>query len=93
MASWKTSDISTKDLELELKRRNLSFDLDEGKVIPLPLENPDFTEVCNACQKYVGDLSGNGWADADCKQYVFERAMIAVFGNKIWEWINENTNG
>ena len=92
MGIWKTSDVPLKELERELKRRNLSFDPKQEKVIPLPLETPDFAGVCDLCKEYVDALSAQGWADERFRDWITESAMRSVFGPRIWEWISENTN-
>ncbi len=57
---------------------------------PEQLSKIDLDALKENCQGYV-DLVG-GYADADeeidYKQYIFETAMEAVFGEDIWDFIN-----
>lgn len=78
----------TEQLQLELERRARES---EEKAQPKPLENPDWSTVLTYCIGYTTDLATRGFADSDDKQYIFEAAMEAVFGENVWAWVNEKS--
>lgn len=83
------ADISLEDLMQELERRNFLVSLKKKTPVLLQVENPDFTNVANLCQEYIDDISSRGWAGGDYKDYMFEAAMIAVFGSDVWDWVSD----
>lgn len=56
-------------------------------VAPLPLAKPDFSEVTRSCKCYLDEVT-RGEIDSDTKHYIFEAAMIAVYGTKVFDYIN-----
>ena len=57
---------------------------------PVAIENPDLSSVIVQCQNYVDALHIDGYHpydDKDLKMYVFEAAMVATFGETIWQWV------
>ena len=44
------------------------------------------------CEKHVADIEA-GSVEEDKKQYIYEAAMTAVFGEKVWDWIGAKTRG
>jgi cation transport regulator ChaC len=73
-------DILTDDLRAELKRREQKKREVEK---PVAIEKPDFSPVIALCQSYVDEIQ-NGYFDEDLKQYIFEAAITAVFGDNVW---------
>jgi len=58
------------------------------KVIERPeqLKKIDVDEICKVCQMYLDDIE-DGDLEAS-KQYIFEATMEAVFGDKVFDYIN-----
>lgn len=59
---------------------------------PKMLENIDWKVVKAYCQEYIDFISSEDYYDDnDYVEYIFEEAMIACFGKKVWEYINKRT--
>jgi len=61
---------------------------------PIPINNPDFTDLIDSALEYIEFIDSENYHEDsldDYKQEIFEIAMEAVFGPKIWDWINERT--
>ena len=57
---------------------------------PKQLENPDLENLRSICQDYL-DFIDNDAAysednDYDC--YIFEAALMAIFGKNVWKFVN-----
>ena len=76
------SDISTDDLKAELERRERTSDR------PAPLENPDFSRLLKTCEAVMNDYERDG-RSKDNGHYIYEEAMQAVYGDNVFEWINQ----
>lgn len=72
------SEIPDDALEKEVERREL-------QARPKPISDPDFTKLINACVEFIDDLAAKR---SDTEHWIFEAAMVAVFGEEVWEWIN-----
>ena len=57
---------------------------------PLPLRNPDFTELIDTCIFYIDGLDDGSIhpEDNDMEYYIYEAAIKAVFGPRVFRWIN-----
>jgi len=86
-----TSYIKVEIMRLEAKLAELREHEKQQIARPEIAKNPDFTEVINQCSDYVNAIANNGYADEDRKQWVFEAALIAVFGDRVFEWIRRMT--
>jgi len=61
---------------------------------PIQVDNPDFTDLIEAAQEYVEYIDSEDYHEdglSDYENQIFETAMEAVFGPKIWDWLNERT--
>jgi hypothetical protein len=76
-------DLTREELEEELARR-------EKDKKPKPLEEPNWLPLYKLCLSMLDDIT-SGDADSDGRHYIYEAAMTAVFGNKVWAYINEMT--
>ena len=74
--------ISTEELEQELERRR------SLPPKPRPLISPNFSELVRACSDYIDILEKQG-ETSDSQHFIFEEAMNAVYGEDVWDWINE----
>lgn len=62
---------------------------------PKQLETVDLTELRKICQEYIDYLNGeiedeiteDGASDYD--HYIVEKALTAIFGDRIFDFINE----
>ncbi len=79
------SKVPIEDLKKELERR-------KGEV-PSQVQNPDFTEVVRECARYVQVVAEPETDDSPCvddiEHAIFEEAISAVYGEDVWNWINE----
>lgn len=59
---------------------------------PMPLENPDFTSLIKNLESTMDQVvSGDYHEDNDDSYYLWEDAMKAVYGEKVFNWWNKNT--
>lgn len=78
-------DLYTDDmLRAELDRRERLKQLRN----PMPLQEPDMTEVIKLVHGYVDELASSRHRQDDIQYYVFEAAVTAVYGPGVWTWIN-----
>ena len=50
----------------------------------------DFTQLITFCQEYIDKLDEMGYdCDDDSGHYIYEVAMMAIFGTGVWKWVNE----
>ena len=73
-------------LQEELERRKREK---EEREKPKPVENPDWRVVYSLCTGYIEALAASGWPQKDSEEYVFEEAMMAVYGRDVFSWIRE----
>lgn len=75
------SGLSDEDLRAELERR-------KAPPVPVPVqrENPDFSALRSCVVSGVERAMAEGYVDEDLRQYVYEEAVSAVYGQTFWEW-------
>lgn len=67
---------------------------------PEPNDNPDFSELIKTCKEYLDaierdseQLAENPLRDAvsssDLKHFILEHALEAIYGEEVWEFVNE----
>ncbi|GAF82905.1 unnamed protein product [marine sediment metagenome] len=78
-------DVSTDELQAELDQRQR---LEEEQAKPKAIASPDFRHLKKTCQHYVDALAGEEFTNGDWKQYIYEAAIVAIFGKDVWDWIN-----
>lgn len=72
--------------------------------VPTPekVPNPDFSKLIEVCEEYIKaveldseDLMKNPlrhyWTLLHSKHYIFEAALEAIFGENVWEFVNERS--
>ena len=52
------------------------------------VKEPDFKYLVETCETYLDNLVKNGYADEDDREYIYEAAMTALYGGKVFEFIN-----
>ena len=55
--------------------------------IPKLVENPDLSELIEVCQMHLMDIAKGGHGEDE--YYIYEAAMEALYGNKIFCYIND----
>ena len=85
-------DYTVIELENELRERYTEEALAEEKEKKKPkqLEYIDCLYMREICQEYIDSIAEKGYVDEDMEHYIFETTMEAVYGKKVWEYINEN---
>ena len=73
-------DYTTEELKEELWRRNS----------PQLIVHMDFSDLVIECKNHIFKLASN-LSTEDDEHYIYEIAMEAVYGNHIWDWINERS--
>jgi len=81
-------DFSDTELQAELNSRK---EIQRRADKPCMIQNPDYQALRTICQKYIDDLHENKWVDDDYVQYIHETAMMVLFGNDVWDWINKHS--
>ncbi len=58
---------------------------------PKVLENPDISRLVKICQEYMDfvDNDEEYYEDNNYDQYIFEEAMATIFGERVFDFINE----
>lgn len=51
-------------------------------------ENICIKGIIDACESFMDNIE-NGHPEPE-KQYIFEAAIGAVYGDEVWNWINQN---
>ena len=73
-------------LEAELMRRKRERERAE---MPTPIINPDWSHVIMLCAGYIAELAKANHEPKDSREYIFEAAIEAIYGEKVWQWINK----
>lgn len=81
------SEFSDQELEEELDKR-LKEREENVKPKILPVEDRDYSELIKLCQQHIDALK-DGEYDSDCKVFIYEAAMVALFGDDVFTWIND----
>lgn len=79
--------ISDARLEEELARRKAKAAKVDAR--PQPVKEPDLSKLITMTQDYLKGLAENGFTDDDSKHYIYEEAMMALYGRDVFKWINE----
>lgn len=74
------------ELEAELERRR---EAREAARRPSPADDPDFGILLDNCAEVIRQVTKDGYYDEDCKTYIFEAAMTAIYGPRVFGWIAE----
>ena len=74
--------VPTQLLEEELERRSKADP-------PKQVSDPDLTDLRKVCKHYIQSIAEQKGYDEDMEHYVFEAAVLAIYGPDIWEWINK----
>jgi hypothetical protein len=58
---------------------------------PKVLENPDISRLVKICQEYMDfvDDDEEYYEDNNYDHYIFEEAMATIFGERVFDFINE----
>lgn len=87
-AQTATRHMSIKELEDEIKRRK---EEEKRGTRPAPKKDPDFSGLIKMIEGCF-DEAAKGERVKDFKEYVFEDAIIAIYGGDkaVWKWINNS---
>ena len=79
------SKLSTEELEAEILRRK-----EERAVAARPqlVGTPDMTDLISACEGYITEQLTDS-VDDDTEHYIFELAMISLYGRDIFEQLRK----
>ena len=80
--------VSEKDLEAELARRKKAKEAGER---PKLVKSPDLSKLIACGEAHIASLETEGFVDDDSAHYIYEAAMIALYGPDIFKWINKKT--
>ncbi len=74
-------------LQEELSRRKRKK---EAMKKPKQVRQYNLVPLRKHCQNHIDSLEA-GTARADDEHYIYEVAMITIFGKNVFDWINERT--
>ena len=76
-------DYTIEELQNEIERQT-------NHPIPVPKSHTkfDWQPLIEICQNYVKDIEEKDYVRDDWDHYIYETAMTAVFGDSVWDWIN-----
>lgn len=77
--------LTDEQLEQELAARKAAKAEQEK---PRPLPNPNFQRLQESCVACIEKIEKEGDPEGDCKHWIYESALEAVFGKDVWKWIN-----
>ena len=79
--------VTSEALQEELDRRAKVL------IVPYPFSSVQFEKrskkLYRLCCTYITDLARDGHVDDDMENSIFETAMTAVFGDSVWDYVNE----
>jgi hypothetical protein len=81
----KLNEFNDDQLRDELLRREV---LRQAAKRPALLEKPDYAKLISACESYINDVIKND-ADEDSEHWIYEEAMFALYGPKVFDKIND----
>ena len=81
----KFKDVSDEELKAELDRRAA----EQKDPRPRPLTEPDFRPLVACLEEGMTEIDKYGEIPKDFKHYVYEAAMVAIYGPKVFPWINK----
>lgn len=61
---------------------------EKGETRPLLIETPDLTKLRSLCTGYIDALE-KGEHDDDTEHYIFEEAMMTLFGADVFKYTNK----
>ena len=61
----------------------------EARPKPKPKEDINWDSVIARCVSYIDTLAKHKYEEKDHTHYTWEEAMRAIFGNDVWDWIND----
>lgn len=89
MAAKNLKNVSEEDLKAELAERERQK---KAGAKPKPIANPDYKRLVQCLEAGMEEIAERGYSK-DFDHYVFEEAMKAVYGPKVFDWYNKAWNG
>lgn len=66
--------------------------MENETIRPEQIEYPDLTSLRELCQQYMDDVSKGSYVDEDFEHYIFEAALMTMFGANVFEYVNRMRN-
>jgi len=82
------NEFTADELRAELEKKEAR----EAK-IPQKLESIDWGRLTGHCCRYVQHIADNGNAPKGGDHFIYAKALEAVFGGNIWDWVDEHDQG
>lgn len=57
--------------------------------IPQPLEKPNFDKLIETCNDILKEIYEHKYDRDDNQYYIYEAALEAIYGKKVFDWIRE----
>lgn len=78
-------DVPLNEIQDELQRRVATV----GIPHPTLSAKPDFTEMIETCKQYMEFVESSEYhEDNDFREYIYEAAMIALYGKSVFAYVN-----
>lgn len=61
----------------------------EAKNTPQRIPLADFSALMNLTDSHLEEIASGETQDDDFTQYIYEEAMMAIYGKDIFDWINK----
>lgn len=61
--------------------------------LPKVVSEPDLTELVEVCNEYIDSIKETGRHNKDGEHWIFEESLKAIYGDNIFDWVNENDQG
>lgn len=81
------SKYTVQQLQQELIRRETI-----ARKRPAKFSKPDFSALIIRCEEYLREVEKGDYVDEDLEHFIFESAMQAVFGDRIFDYMREFQN-
>lgn len=72
--------------------REYADKLEKQNLRPMPQKTVNINRLIRTTESVMDDLAKIGYSK-DYQQYIFEDAMKCIYGEKVFDWINENDKG
>lgn len=73
--------------------KNIKNTIEKRKTIPKVVNNPNLNKLISACDEHINTIKDFGRSCKDDKQWIYEEALKAIYGENIFAWINKYDKG
>lgn len=63
------------------------------KNVPKVVSKPDLKGLIDVCKEYIETIKIDGRHMKDGEHWIFEEALMAIYGRDIFDWVNAHDRG